>query len=541
MDALKQAYQQFLDLFGSMTGSQRATLLVVPLMVLVAFGFLMFNDSSSTYVALSWGKLFRTEELIRAEQTLIDAGMNDFHRKGQRLMVPQGEEGRYNAALVDGGGLPNHWAEELEKSLADGGLFQSKAQMQAKMDIVLGKELRRVLRALPEIEDASVKWARSKPARWPHTGSKVTALVSVRPRAGRELSMPRIQSLRYAAASMVPDLEPTNVTVLNQLTGDAYTANDANNPFDGRFLQKVRDITRDYETRIHSALSYIPGVLVTVNVDLENLQRSTERKRTVDSKTVTIQQSETTRKSSSSGRGAAAEPGVVPNQGRTLNLQASNQKSQSTEETDSNAVNLPTVTLTEKDFIAAMPESVQVAVSIPQAYARTVAAAGKQAGADDSATDGTPPTVSEAEVAQAESNIQAKLEPQVLKLIPRGSLPEAVNISFHVPGVPEVEPMETSLLDTAGETAGRWGGAAGLALFALWALWMLNKSMKKVPAVEEADEADVTLSLRATTEDDTPAEITPVERTRRDEIQSVVQDDPELAASVLNKWLQSSH
>jgi len=34
---------------------------------------------------------------------------------------------------------------------------------------------------------------------------------------------------------------------------------------------------------------------------------------------------------------------------------------------------------------------------------------------------------------------------------------------------------------TAGETLGRWGGAAGLAMFALWALWMLNKSMKKMP------------------------------------------------------------
>ncbi|MBT4865909.1 MAG: hypothetical protein HON53_12455, partial [Planctomycetaceae bacterium] len=53
MDALKKSYEQFLKLFGTMSGSQRATLLVVPLMVVAAFGFLMFQDNSSTYVALS--------------------------------------------------------------------------------------------------------------------------------------------------------------------------------------------------------------------------------------------------------------------------------------------------------------------------------------------------------------------------------------------------------------------------------------------------------------------------------------------------------
>ena len=41
-----------------------------------------------------------------------------------------------------------------------------------------------VLRALPDIEQASVKWARSNPGRWPNTQTKVTALVSVRPRGG---------------------------------------------------------------------------------------------------------------------------------------------------------------------------------------------------------------------------------------------------------------------------------------------------------------------------------------------------------------------
>jgi flagellar M-ring protein FliF len=541
MDALKKSYQQFLNLFGSMSGSQRATLLVVPLMVVAAFGFLMFQDNSSSYVALSWGKLFRTEELDRAEQTLIDAGLTDFRRRGQRLMVPKGEEGQYNAALVDGGALPNHWAEELEKSLANGGLFQSKAQLQVKRDIVLGKELRRVLRALPDIEEASVKWAAAKPARWPNTGSKVTALVSVRPKAGRELSMSRIQSLRYATASMVPNLEASNVTVLNQMTGEAFTAEDGNNPYNSGALQKARDYEREYEQSIRAALSYIPGVLVTVNVDLENLQRYTEQKSTIE-KAVIVQESITTKDTSSTGGGPSGAPGVgtnAPPPGRRQ-VQTGSPKTQKTEIKDSSTTSLPGVTATYNDYIPGMPESVQVAVSIPVAYARTVATANKEPAADATAADAEPPTVTKADVTQAETDIKAKVEPQVLKLILQNSQLSAVDISFHIPGVPDIAPLETSLVDTVGETAGRWGGAVGLAMFAIWALWMLNKSMKKMPdSDDEADTAEAPFSISAPKVEEEQDEAPPADESRRDEIQSVVRDDPELAANVLSKWLRA--
>ena len=545
MDALKKSYEQFLKLFGSMSGSQRATLLVVPLMVVAAFGFLMFQDNSSSYVALSWGKLFRTEELIRAEQTLIDAGLTDFRHEGQRLMVPKGEEGRYNAALVDGGALPNHWAEELEKSLADGGLFQSKAQLQVKLDIVLGKELRRVLRALPDIEEASAKWTTSNPRRWPSTGSKVTALVSVRPKAGHELSMARIQSLRYATASMVPDLEAGNVTVLNQLTGDAYTADDGSNPYDSRALQKASEYARDYEGKIRAALSYIPGVLVTVNVELENIQRSIERKRTILPKPIAVLETTMTRDTSSNGGGPSGPPGAGSNTPRQLATQSTTPKTQTSKNTETSVTNIPSITDTEMVYTPGAPESVKVAVSIPKAYAQTVAMAGKEPAADETATDGTLPTVTAAEVATAETETLAKVKLQVENLIPKAAQADpvdAVAISFHIPGVPEVTPLETSLVDTAGETLGRWGGAAGLAMFALWALWMLNKSMKKMPAIDDAEEnAAASLSLSLPTAEVEQVVEPVVEDSRRDEIQSVVRDDPELAANVLNKWLRSGN
>jgi flagellar M-ring protein FliF len=542
MDALKKMFRQFRGLYTSMTASQRMTLIVVPVMVLAAFAFLLFGDQSSSYVALSWGKVYTSEELMRAEQTLMDAGLSEFRRVGQRLMVPKGDVDQYDAALVEGGSLPNRWPEELEKSLADGGLFQSKAQFQAKLDIVLGRELARVLRKLPGIEEASVKWARSNPGRWRRTGSKVTALVSVRPRGGHELSMRNIQSLRYAAAAMVPDLQPKYVTVLNQRTGDAYTADDEDSPYNDRSLQKARDYAHDFERQIRNALSYIPGVLVTVNVDLDNLKRSIERKRTVDAKPVIVNETVQTKLITSSDQSTPAEPGAGPNQPRQLSTQAGNQQTQKTDESNTKTISLPSVTVTETEMNALMPESVQVAISIPLAYVRTVALAGKPS-PEDAATSGdeSQTTVTPAELEQAETDIKQRLQPQVMKLIPIKSAADAVDISFHIPGEPDVETVQVSFIDTASATAGRWGGAIGLALFALWALWMLNKSMSRLPAAEEEghDLAGIALAPQTSlTNAEDNQELEEPEATQRDKLQSVVRDDPEMAAAVLSKWLQ---
>ncbi len=540
MEAFNKTLQQFFDLYKSMSPSQRGTLIVVPLIIVGAFAFLMFGDRSSSYVPLSWGKTFTSGELSRAKQTLMDAGLDDYRRKGLRLMVPKNEIDRYNAALVDGGALPTHWTEDLEISLANSGMLDTPGKIRMKMKIVLGRELRRMLRVLPDIEDASLIWAPPTRRRWPNKSAKVKATLAVLPRRGRELSLSRIQSLRYAVAGMVPDLESDNVTVLNQASGAAYTVESE----DSHNLQKARDLEREYEQKIRSNLAYIPGVLVTVNVDLENIQHSTERKRTVDNKPVSVMQKDSSRTTSSSQRPARAEPGAGPNVARTLQpAQNGTQRSQQSTDTDTESISLPTVIVIEKTFTPLMPKSVQAAISIPKAYAHTVALENKQVAQAEAQPQAgqqpAEPTVTQAEIAAAEMEIKATVQAQVAKLIPKTSPPEAIDVSFHVPGVADVAFIEESLVDSVSQMAGRWGGAIGLALFALWVLWMLNKSMSRLPSEDETLKPELLLQSRDDEEE--PEEEEPPELTRRDELQSAVRDNPEAAAAVLGKWLRDTN
>ncbi|WP_144986881.1 hypothetical protein [Gimesia aquarii] len=536
MDTIKKVYQQFNELLQSMSGSQRAILLAVPLLMMIAFGVLFFRDKNSSYVSLSLGKDFTTQEVIHAEEVLLRAGLTDFSRKGQRIMVPQNEVPRYNAALIEGGGLPTDWASEWQEQFEKSSMFVSKDQLQVMRDIALGNQLRRMIRAIPAIEDASVMWARSKKRlRWNNTTPEVTATVMVKPRPGRDLTPVLITSLRAAVSTMVPDLTVDSVTVFDQSTGTSYTTEDKNNAFDSQFITWVNKHTKNYQDKIHDSLSYIPDVLVNVNVDVENLKRYVERKQEIstDAK-VTLQSKEQSSERSISSKPVKSEPGARSNQPNSLSVARGNEKNEKVTETNNESITAPSFTWTEKEFVAAMPSTVQVSVSIPEDYYEAVAV-----------KRGTKKGEAEADIAafkQAtdaiKTEVETNIQKQVQKLIPSQSAVDAVSVSSYVRVDPDVPEIALPITESVGEFMSQWGSTIGLGLFAIWALWMLNKSMPQVKDVDQ-DLVNPLAELAANSTQEEEEEKPAVEPTQRDEVQLQVRDNPEVAAIVLSKWIQS--
>lgn len=520
-----------------MSGSQRAILLAVPVLMMVAFGFLFFRESHSSYVSLSLGKDFNTQEVIHAEEVLLRAGLTDFTRKGQRILVPQSEVPRYNAALIEGGGLPTDWASEWQEQFEKSSMFVSKDQLHTMREISLGKQLRRMIRAIPAIEDASVTWARSKKRlRWNNTTPEVTATVMVKPLPGKELTHTLITSLRAAVSTMVPDLTAESVTVFDQSTGTSYRADDKDDAFDSKFISWVNKHTKNYQDKILDSLSYIPDVIVNVNVDVENLKRYVERKQEISTEgSVTLQSKEQSTERSVIQKPVRSEPGARSNQPNSLSVARGNEKNEKVTETNNESTTAPSFTWTEKEFVAAMPSTVQVSVSIPENYYSAVAV-----------TRGTKKGESEADIAafkQETDAIKTKVEADVLKqvqmLIPSKSATDSVSVASFVRVDADVPALELPLTESLGEFVSQWGSTIGLGLFAIWALWMLNKSM---PEIEEVDSETISLPSQkaAASVPEEEARTEPAEMTQRDEVQMQVRDNPEVAAAVLSKWIHSS-
>jgi len=537
METIRRTLKQCGDIFLSMSSSQRMSLIVVTAVIIGGFGFLMMGGTSGSYQPLFWDKALSTEELINAEQTLITAGLKDFRREGNRLFIPAGEADRYNAALLEGGSIPDDWGSELLKQLEQNSILTSSEQIRARKEAILAKHLRRVIRAISTIDDAHIVWAPSKQRRFSRGGSKVTATVYVKPRRGHDLDMQLVQGLRVGVASSVPDLKPTDVVIFDQVKGKAYTA-DADSAFDSKLLTHIRNFEKMYFNKIDSALSYIDDVLITVNVDLEKVKSSVRRTQKLGNKSFETSISLKSLNDTSRQQPNRGEGGTRPNQPRNLQTTGGNEKTRTTIEKEEGIEQVPTdIMITEEQLIGAMPEAVQVSVAIPEDYYRAVAlkqglteGASKDKGGKDPFQDA---------VAAIKQTVTTDVQSIVMRNIPNNSVAANVSVISYTPVDREIPEPTTSITETVGNIFSRWGGAIALGFFALWTLWMLNKSMVKLPNVEETTDPELTVHAPVEEVKQKKVEIEDIQESSvREELQLVVRDSPELTASVLTKWIQ---
>jgi len=528
MDALQRMMKQFGDLYRSMAPSQRMTLIAVPALILLGFGWLVMQQRGGNFTALSWGKVFTSEELMSAEQALITAGLHDFHREGQRIMVPVLDADAYNQAIATSGVAPRDMGAELLKHYDSLGPFSTEKERNERREAMLLQEVRRVIMTIPEIEDAHVAIASSGMKTWSQR-PKVTANVTVHARGGNELSSKLVRSLRTAVASMVPDLQPANVTVLDAGNGVTHTAESADDPLNDQLVQRIDQFQVQYERQISQALSYIPDIGVTVNVDVENLKSSVVRNQVVDPKKFApVFAQETNVKDTQQQQPAKGEAGQAANRPAAISNSPGMDRNRQYADASTQAVNGVSFEVSEKQLIAAMPKAVQVSVTIPREYYRSVATQ-REAGGEKEPAKLNP--------TQIETDVLAAVKATVTNLIPADSPATAVTVNS-VDRVRIEPPARTvPITDNLWNWMRQWGGAVVLTGLALFALMSLRKSTGSVGEVAAPDLQALALPQR---QDKSEAAAVTRVPTKRDSIQTLVRDNPEATAQIISKWLSAA-
>ena len=533
MEPLLATWKQFSELWSGLPSSQRLTFAAIPLLVLGGLGAVVFNNQSGGKEYLLAGKAFAAEELKQAQEAFQRAGLLEFEVDGGKIRVPKAQVTRYSAALMENGAMPAQYGDALLKMYKEAGLWATDSDRQKLMEVGKAQEIAKILSAITDVADAKVTFERAKRRAFGGE-SKVTALVSIRPRGGRQLSQTLANSIRVSVAGAVADLSAEDVVVLDSRSGQTFKATDQNDPFNSEFLDHVRRYTEQYEQSVSAALTFIPEVSVAVNVDLENLKSSYLQEREIGTKPFAVKSSEQTNTEKSSERRASQEPGMQSNQPR--NLQASSGGSDSTRSTEKSintSDNVPTTAkVREQTFYGLVPKSVQVAVQIPRDYYRRVAI--KQ-GEDESNKQAFA-----AKLQSLEQETKKEVQAIVAKLIPANSPTDAITVTSFtgLDGAPETS--GPSLLERGIEFGVRWAGPITLGLFTLWALWMFNSSLKKLPsappiAPPDASKAAAAKAAADGDEDDDEEDNRPL--TKRDQLQGLVRENPEMAAAVISKWL----
>jgi len=538
MEIFKETFQQFQNLFRSMPVSQRMTLVTVTVLILGGFGYLMWNQTSnSSYSAVSVGKTFSVEELIRAEETLLQAGKTDFKRRGQRLLVPGDKVEEYNAVLLASGSLPQNWAEEWESQYTDIGPFANNKQMDARKEIARAKLASQMLGALPDIDYANVVWDEEKKARWPNP-PKSTATVSVRPKPGREIPQSLVHAIRTSIAGMKAGLQPGDVTVLDLGRGIAHQEAPENDPFNDRVLQRIQQLKEMYRNDILTAIDYIDDVRVAVNVDIDKIKSSVSREQLMQSQGSTLYSENYNVKNNSNQFQTQREPGQNANGPLNLQAQQTPRQTEDSSTTKESVLTAPSYKVVEQAVIGALPENVRVSVVIPEAYYRTVAMQSGELSAE--ATD--------EEIRGAAEDRKKKIEPEVrnriAKIIPVPTgqpVEDFIDVGSYVPSPKQEQTIATPWTETLMYFMTQWGSALLLSIFALWAFWMLNKTVRSQPPLE-IPEVDLEPKNKSQEEEEEyNDELTPTSDTKRvDHLQNLVKKNPDMTASIISNWIQEA-
>jgi flagellar M-ring protein FliF len=544
---MRRTLEQFLAVFNSLAPSQRITFAAITVLIPVGFLFFAWNGTPSSMVALSYGKVFSLDEQRNAEQALKEAGLTKFRSEGRQIFAPASDVEKYNAALLQSGSLPSHWAEELEKKLDSTNPFMSSTEnMRQTREALLGKHLVRMILGSPDFEDADVLWTPLNTSRSRFSKDvRMKATIVVKPKAGREMTTRQIQALRDAVTFAIPDLKATDVTVYDQRKGEAYTPDEENDPLSGKTLALLRESSQLYERRIKDALTHIsPDIVVTVNVDIDPTQRTiTETRRYDPKKSIEQQQTEQKRMERFKQQPAQAEPGVKSNQPRALVSSPGTVQDRTMQDETTTTVRSPGGEAVYTEGIAALPKMVTVSVLIPEDYYTKALELQKSQG--DSKAGGKTIEKIRDETEQAVKNIVAGAIP----VDPANPNPKQITVSSYV-RLKETPPeIRASSLETVTSLLSQWGSAVGLALFALWALWMLKGTMPKTappapdtPASEEAAAPAPGSAPPAVAEKEKP----PIEEepmptlNDRDLVQTMVRDNPEVAVAIIGKWLQAA-
>lgn len=551
MDFLNKAFAQLSELFRGMSPGARLTSGLLLAMVVVSGGFLANHQVTGGDAYLLEGQNFSTAELQAIQSAFGQAGLNNYDIEGGRVRVPRSQRAKYLAALVDANAMPAHFGSHFDAAVSKPSPFTSKAQQEAMIKNAVQKDLAAVISQMKGIETASVLYDAQKKGGL-RLETTTTASVSVKPIGDSALPADQVPKIRALVAGAIANLAPEQVTVVD-LNGRSYPATgskDVHDVFDDPYAQRVKYWQNFWETTLMQALEYVPGVVVTANVELDPRTRLEEEKTHVDPKTVPITVQEDTDTEQTDAASPSGQPGIQSqraNAPATLPAQARGNHTEK-ERNSRREQNDASRDWTKTTTAPLTPKRVTVTVAVPSSYFEKVYRD------QIPSTPGEPAApIDKKALAQIQTDETSKIQKHVAALMPQSDVtadprPLVTVTTFHqLPG--EAIPAP-SMADVAMSwLAGNWStaGMVGLALFSLAMLRSMVRSAPLPAAVPDLplppSPAPTEKAAEKTTEEQETKGGNRLKRrtgsgqSLREELAEMVKEDPDTAASILRTWI----
>jgi flagellar M-ring protein FliF len=555
MDFVNKAYAQAYELFRSLSPGARvvAGLLLAGIVVSLVYLF-QFQVSAGDEFLLG-GRPFSASELTAIEAAFAKAGLSQSVIDGNRIRIPRGQKAEYLAALADSSALPADFYNYLDEATAADNPFSSTKSMEMRRWNAKQKELALIIARMRGIESATVQFdeeIKSGLTRQKHK----TAMVAVQTTGGA-LEDGQLKAIRNVIASAYAGLDRNDITITDMTSGLSFGgAPGPGGVPEGESIYATHKTTleRFYQRKIADQLAMIPGVIVGINAELNPELEHSIRTVKLDPKPVPINSRESTKESTTTAPQVSGRPGAVANGvgNQAQSVASSTGSGGSTlTESQSDIQTVPGFEESVTDKVGLIPTIVTASIEVPASYFLEV---WRQR--NPPAAGATPKEPEASDLAKIETETTNRIKETVRNLLPpvaQGTNPYphiVVSTYTDLPGQPAAEP---SLAATSGTwLADNWQTLAviGVGLISL----LMLRSMIRSPATSPRPAAASTDSQHAgprlavmetdSAESEGP-EPEKVLRRRfqssgpdlRAELQEIVKENPDAAATILRAWI----
>lgn len=552
MDFVNKAYAQLADVFKTMTPGSRIAVGLLLAAIVVALVYLFQYQVTSGDEYLLGGRPFYGDELTRAEAAFAKAGLNGSQiADGNRIRIPRGHKEQYLAALAESSALPADFYKHLDEAAASDSPFSSTKSLEMRRWNAKQKELALIISRMRGITSATVQYDETSGRGSLRGQAQKTAMVAVQTISG-ELDEEQIKAIRNIISSSYAGLHRNQISINDITSGRTYAgADDSGGSQESLYASYKKEFERDWKQKLQDQLSWISNAIVNVNVQLSPEIEDTTQQVTLDPKPVTVVSSEYQKDSNTTTREPGGRPGAVSNDVNgnkplTVTAAASSPESQ-TNESRSEVENLPGHTINRKTKPPLVPTFVTAAVQFPMSH---VLKTWRQT--HPTPAGQTPKEPDQAELDKIKGDIKTKIEEIVRNLLPPFS--QGTNPYPHITVTPydDLQGEEIAAPSIASQAgawfADNWRSLAmvGVGAFCLMMLRSMVKSTAAAPAPAAATEAAETPRLHVEEEEEESAS-EPEKVLRRkfemggpnlkQELQELVKEDPDAAATILRNWI----
>ena len=234
------------------------------LTVLLLVGFLaVLYAGTSDMRPLSGFAAGRSDEVI---QTLQTAGV-EAELRGSTVWVPASDTEDALALLATGDLMSGDTYAAFKEMVASP--WQTNAQSDREYLKAVMKLVTRIAQRIEGVRSAQVVIDPPREQGFGRTFVRPTGTVTVAMRSG---PVPRQLQLTMArlVAGAVAEMRPQDVTVIDANTGRSFRVPDEDDALPTDVLELVRSHERQVQEKIHTLMSYIPGVVAAVQVHVDN-------------------------------------------------------------------------------------------------------------------------------------------------------------------------------------------------------------------------------------------------------------------------------